>query len=129
MLQCRYMISIGGSIMIQNNKIDYVIKLAKGRQAFLMSKEENLYNQFNSLLQLYLEQLNFEEIKSLRAIMYLGQDETLNTKLTSDEIYEDYLNYLNSDLKNTTQQIKTEQILEKTPLGDYLEKGKRKLQL
>lgn len=115
--------------MIQNNKIDYVIKLAKSRQAFLMSKEENLYNQFNSLLQLYLEQLNFEEIKSLRAIMYLGQDETLNTKLTSDEIYEDYLYYLNSDLKNTTQQIKTEQILEKTPLGDYLEQGKLKLQL
>lgn len=73
-------------------------------------------------LESVLNSLDFEAIKTLQVIMYLGRDEDYNPKQTPEEIYRDYRNYFDKQGWKT-KSIEIGQMTEKFPLGSYLENG------
>lgn len=66
--------------------------------------------------------LDFEQVLSLKTIMYLGRDHDCDLSQPSDCIFNDYKNYLKS-LGTGKKEIEIEQMIEKTPLGRYLLEG------
>ncbi|MEK5149031.1 hypothetical protein MKX53_18790 [Psychrobacillus sp. FSL K6-4615] len=70
----------------------------------------------------YLSKLSFDDVKMLQTVMYLGRDKDYDSKLTPNEIYDDYLRYIGGNGWNT-KEIEIGQMTEKLPLGEYLTNG------
>lgn len=115
--------------MIAVNKIDDVIKLAQERKGIYENDKSVDYNTRNAKLEPYLQNLTFDEVKSLQVIMYLGRDEDYNPTLSSQGIYDSQFEYFDKTLGWNTQELEINQIMEKLPLADYLLNGKKILGL
>jgi len=114
--------------MITVNKIDDVIKLAQIKE---VTYNENSYASYSSLnleLETNLENLSFDDVKSLRIIMYLGKDEDHNRDLKPIKIYENSKKF-DETLDWKTKSLEIDQILEKLLLATYLINGKNILKL
>lgn len=68
-----------------------------------------------------LNELSFDEIKFLQALMYLGRDSFVEEieKYSGMELFDSVYNSLSWE----TQKIETDQISEKMPLDEYIQKG------
>lgn len=96
--------------------------LSKMAQFFENQKECTKSESYGKELESVLDSLDFEAIKILQVIMYLGRDEDYDPKQPPEEIYKDYRSYFDKRGWNT-KAIETGQMTEKVPLGSYLENG------
>ena len=114
-----------------------LIDVAKRIVAIANTREQNQQEGFFSLSNLnlsdydvtYVNQLTeilmnleLDEVMALQTIMYLGRDKDYNSNLTSDEIFLDYKNYIES-LGIKTKELEVRQMVEKMPLGKYITDG------
>lgn len=120
------------------NEFREVIRLAKGRRSAHeespeISTIETLKNMANVnykdeeteaelRLEEYLRTLDFETIKVLQTIMYLGRDKDYDKDLGPKEIYLRERSYFDNQGWNT-KEIEINQMVEKLPLDEYLESG------
>ncbi|MGE6679436.1 hypothetical protein [Bacillus thuringiensis] len=81
-----------------------------------------------NLLKNYMDELDFETIKVLQVIMYLGRDREYDKQDTPEEIYRKDREYFDSQGWNT-QSIETNQMIGKVPFDQYLEIGLEILQI
>ena len=114
--------------MISVNKIDAVIKLAQIKEVTYNENTYASYSSLNSKLETNLKKLSFDDVRSLRIIMYLGKDEDHSRDLKPIKIYEN-LKYFGETLDRKTKEFEIDQILEKLPLANYLINGKKILKL
>lgn len=85
-------------------------------------KHSDRYTQIYS----YLINLDFEDLKFIQTVMYVGRDNKFsNNQDTSEEIYKSKFNSLSWN----TQSIEAGQIAEKVPLANYLKAGLKILKL
>jgi hypothetical protein len=70
----------------------------------------------------YMTNLNFDDVKMLQTVMYLGRDHDYDKSLSPLDIYNDHLEYLGRDGWNS-KEIECNQMTEKIPLADYLKTG------
>jgi hypothetical protein len=70
----------------------------------------------------YMSNLNFDDVKMLQTVMYLGRDRDYDKSLSSLGIYNDYLKYIGRNGWNS-KEIEINQMTEKMPLADYLKCG------
>ncbi|GAB3797305.1 hypothetical protein [Virgibacillus kimchii] len=75
--------------------------------------KENLKN--------FLNALDFETIKVLQTLMYLGRDKDFHDNLSRREIYRRERNYFDNEVGWKTKEIEINQMVEKLPLDEYLE--------
>ncbi|MEB9611472.1 DUF3775 domain-containing protein [Bacillus cereus] len=91
-------------------------------QEFNRSSVGKEFAEKEQLLESYLEKLDFETIKTLQTIMYLGRDREYDKADTPEEIYRKERGYFDSRGWNT-KDIEINQMTEKAPLDQYLEAG------
>lgn len=94
-----------------NNDVDYQKYITKQKQ-----------------LEEYLNSLNFEQIKILQTIMYLGRDKDYNSDDTPEQIYKNQREYMD-DLGWKEKWIEINQIASKAPLDRYLKSGLKILKI
>lgn len=75
--------------------------------------ESDLYN--------FLNALDYETIKVLQTLMYLGRDKDYNKNLHSRDIYLRERSYFDNQVGWKTKEIEINQMVEKLPLDEYLE--------
>lgn len=124
-------------------EIDKVIELAKDREEkekeysnkyfptgiiplfenekFLNTIEYTAYQQAEGDLASYLNSLDFEKVKEIQTLMYLGRDVKCLEDLTAMEEFEQMYRTLNWQSKNNEIRV----IIEKLPLASYLLEGKK----
>lgn len=70
----------------------------------------------------YLHSLDFDEVKMLQTVMYLGRDQDYDKSLPPHLIYENEFNYFE---KNgwVSKEVEINQMTEKLPLANYLKSG------
>ncbi|PEJ54303.1 hypothetical protein CN676_08705 [Bacillus wiedmannii] len=89
---------------------------------FNRSPEGQELEKKDQLLESYLKGLDFDTVKIIQTIMYLGRDKDYNKEDTPEEIYRKERGYFDSQGWNT-QDIEINQMVEKAPLDQYLEDG------
>jgi hypothetical protein len=70
----------------------------------------------------HLNSLDFEDVKMLQAVMYLGRDRDYDKSLPPNAIYKNELDYFNRQ-GWASKEIEIGQMTEKMPLADYLKSG------
>ncbi|MFZ7942522.1 hypothetical protein [Neobacillus sp. 19] len=70
----------------------------------------------------YMMALSVEDVKMLKAIMYLGRDRDYDKSLSPFEIYNDYFEYIGKGGWKS-KEIGVNQMTEKMPLANYLKSG------
>ncbi|MGD1416415.1 hypothetical protein [Bacillus stercoris] len=97
-----------------------VINLAEARRELVDSGEDDTKEDIELLK--YVETLNYEDIKVLQTVMYLGRDRDYDKSMSTSEIYRDYRDYFDrKGWKN--QKVDAGQMTDKTPMGTYLIDG------
>lgn len=86
------------------------------------SEDNKLYKEKDKALTEYLDKLDFEQIKILQTIMYLGRDQDYDSNDTPEQIYKKQREYFDN-LGWNEKWMEVEKILEKAPLDQYLKKG------
>lgn len=74
-------------------------------------------------LRIYIESLDYETIKTLQVIMYLGRDMDYDREDTPDLILHKQRKHFDSLGWNKDKDIEVNQMVEKIPLGEYLRNG------
>lgn len=98
---------------IYNQNLKEVLKLARNN---------------NEGLEEYLLGLDFEIVKVVQTIMYIGRDRDYPENSTAEEIY--HYNRVGLDNQRwSTKDIEVSQIVSKAPLYDYLRTGFRILEI
>ncbi|MEC2390240.1 hypothetical protein BK709_04820 [Bacillus thuringiensis serovar shandongiensis] len=92
-----------------------IIDFSKSPEGQELAKKEEL-------LENYLKELDFDTVKNIQTIMYLGRDKDYNKEDTPEEIYRKEREYFDSQGWNS-QDIEINKIVEKAPLDKYLEDG------
>jgi hypothetical protein len=115
--------------MIAVSKIDVVISLATARERAYNLNPKTPSNTLDLPLETYLNNLSFDEVKSLQAIMYLGRDKDYDSGLSPQKIYDSQFEYFDKTLGWNKKDLEVNQMIEKMPLADYLLEGKRILAL
>mgnify|MGYP000956893989 CR=1 FL=1 len=95
-------------------------------QDFLKSPEGKEIQKKEKMLEDYLDSLDFEIVKIIQTIMYLGRDEDYNKEDAPEIRYQIMRDYFDSSGWNT-KEIEINQITEKMPLDIYLINGLRLL--
>ncbi|MFB8331281.1 DUF3775 domain-containing protein [Bacillus wiedmannii] len=95
---------------------------------FSKSPEGQELDKKEELLESYLKELDFDTVKNIQTIMYLGRDRDYDTLDTPEEIYRKERAYFDSQGWNTMS-IEINQMVEKMPLDRYLESGLEILQI
>lgn len=120
----------------RNNVLMKIIALAKERrevtadegvvtlstsaiQDYYDSEENDRERQLSSALYEYLLQLQFEEVKFVQTLMYIGRDESLEENVDAESLYKDVY----ASLRWDTQELEAEEIVDKMPLDEYLRRG------
>lgn len=80
----------------------------------IQSKKDALNN--------YMGSLNFDDVKMLQTIMYLGRDCDYDKTQSPLDIYNDHFGYIGGSGWKT-KDIEINQMTEKLPLADYLRSG------
>lgn len=98
------------------------------REEFRNSPEGKELSRRKKELDAYLDGLDFEVVKTLQVIMYLGRDRNYDKQDTPQEIYRKQRAAFDSQGWNT-KSIEINQMTEKLPLDEYLQDGLRILGL
>lgn len=88
------------------------------------SSEYQLCEQRENELREYLEALDFEIIKDIQSIMYLGRDSEYNQAETCQQRFASQRKYMDS-LGWHDKSNEIDKIVEKLPLAQYLKEGMR----
>lgn len=115
--------------MIAVNKIDDVIKLAREREDLYEREAKVYHNNLDDKLEEYLNNLSFDEVKSLQAIMYLGRDRDYDANLAPQQIYNSQFDYFDKTLGWNTKELEINQMVGKMPIAKYLIEAKKILKL
>ncbi|PFL14005.1 hypothetical protein COJ07_29250 [Bacillus cereus] len=75
------------------------------------------------LLNDYLNQLDFEVVKTIQVIMYLGRNRDYDEKDLPEEIYRKQRESFDKHIGWNEKRIEINQITQKVPLDQYLENG------
>lgn len=113
------------------NKAKKVMELSYIRRSLYQNQEglERLiqsdeYNKAEERLTEYIDELSFEDLKFIQAIMYLGRDTSLEEKAnySATELLKSQIEYLD---KNgwTTKEGEADHVQGKMPLDEYLKEG------
>jgi len=97
-----------------------IIKLAEKRRKFVENDQE--YTKEDVALDNYMDNLDFEDVKVLQTVMYLGRDREYNKDLSPNEIYKEEREYFDTN-GWVSKKVEANQMLEKTPLDQYLVNG------
>ena len=76
----------------------------------------------------FLYDLDYETIKQIETIMFIGREIPLDSEETPEQIYNNMRNEAN-ELKWSNKEGEIEYIISKAPLADYLKKGMRILKI
>ncbi|HDR4865722.1 TPA: DUF3775 domain-containing protein [Bacillus cereus] len=95
---------------------------------FSKSPEGQELDKKDELLESYLKELDFDTVKNIQTIMYLGRDKDYDVSDTPEEIYSKERAYFDSQGWNSMS-IEINQMVEKMPLDRYLEDGLEILQI
>lgn len=90
--------------------------------AFQDTVEGQKINALANELREYLQSLDFDDIKMLQIVMYLGRDQDYDTTLSPDLNYEDQFNYFENK-GWSSKDIEINQMTHKLPLAEYLKSG------
>ncbi|PIC82093.1 DUF3775 domain-containing protein [Sporosarcina sp. P1] len=113
------------------NKIKKVMELSYIRRSLYQNQEglesviqSDAYNKAEERLTDYMDELSFEDIKFIQAIMYLGRDTSLEEKAkqSATELLKSQLEYLGRN-GWTTKEGETDHVQSKMPLDEYLKEG------
>lgn len=96
--------------------------------AFYKSPEGQEVDRRTKLLKNYLDELDFDTIKTIQSIMYLGRDRDYDKQDEPEEIFRKEREYFDSQGWKT-KSIEINQMVEKAPLDQYLEDGLKILQI
>jgi hypothetical protein len=102
-----------------NNTISQELQNIKNE---VLSGQKSLIWRKEKALEDYLMQLDFEIIKILQTIMYLGRDKDYSNRDSPKDIYLEQRRYFDNE-GWTTKEIEINQMTEKLPLDQYLEEG------
>lgn len=103
-------------ISVESNGSDSITKLTD------ISYESNSSVEATANLRNFLMDLDFELVKIIQTIMYLGRDKDYDKRKRPQEIYKAESQYFDREGWNT-QEIEVNQIVEKLPLDYYLKDG------
>lgn len=101
------------------------------REVYELAKDKHTQDSINNkdkltkerkVLDDYLNSLDFEDVKMIQTIMYLGRDKGYTTNNSSEETYRKNREYMDNVGWND-KGIEVEQIIQKLPLDEYLEEG------
>ncbi|PGZ93498.1 hypothetical protein COE51_23865 [Bacillus pseudomycoides] len=95
---------------------------------FSKSPEGQEIKRRKELLKSYMDNLDFEAIKTLQVIMYPGREKEYDKQDTPEEIYRKEREYYDSQGWHT-KSIETNQMIGKVPFDQYLESGLEILQI
>lgn|SRR5699024_737242 len=79
-------------------------------------------NEMENKLKDYLDTLNFDDIKVIKVVMYLGRDKDYDKSLSTEMIYNSYFDYFNNQ-GWASKEVEIHQLTGKYPLADYLKSG------
>lgn len=108
---------------------EYWSKHKDGEAAELSWKPEDLWYSGKEMELLeYISSLDYEEIKTIQTIMYIGRDASC---MQEDGTYNYFKTRECMDKRgwNKDKKIEAMQMVEKVPLADYLRKGCKKINL
>lgn len=108
--------------LARDRHIQYNLNNKKEGIIDLMSIEDIEWSEEEKALDSYLNTLDFEDVKMIQTIMYLGRDKDYNRSSMPEEIYRENREYMDN-LGWTEKYIEVNQIVEKLPLDKYLENG------
>lgn len=91
-------------------------------QAFEATAEGQKINALAIELDDYLQSLDFDEVKMLQTVMYLGRDQDYDKSLPPHLIYENEFDYFEKD-GWVSKEVEINQMTEKMALADYLKSG------
>ncbi|MFB4471812.1 hypothetical protein ACDI16_02440 [Oceanobacillus caeni] len=96
-----------------------------------MAFDDYMNKDHENELELYnfLCALDFETVKVLQTLMYLGRDKDYNGNLTSKNIYLEERRYFDNQIGWKTKEIEINQMVEKLPLDEYLEEALKILRI
>jgi len=83
--------------------------------------ENQIYQEADRALEAYLNALSFDDIKDLQTIMYLGRGDGCEEGSGEYQFQDLRAEF---DRRWNTKEIEINQMSEKSPLGEYLIKGK-----
>lgn len=89
----------------------------------LQRYEDRKSGKYEDELEAYLHTLDFETIKVVQTIMYLGRDKDYKEITNGEERYKKERESLNKNKGWKTIDIEIDQIAEKMPLDKYLKEG------
>ncbi|MHC8516208.1 hypothetical protein [Sporosarcina sp. ITBMC105] len=113
------------------DKVKKVMELARTRRLLYKPQEgfervyqSDEYKEADKRLDKYLDELSFEDIKFIQAIMYLGRDTNSEEKekYSAEELLKSQIEYLDRN-GWTTHQGEADHMAGKTPLDEYLKEG------
>lgn len=87
------------------------------------AKENPEFERLDKELFNYLDSLDYETLKVIQTIMYLGKNNDYNRDLLGEDIYIDYRQYMDEIIGWNTKEEAVLKIDEKSQLADYLENG------
>ncbi|PER23511.1 hypothetical protein CN931_01355 [Bacillus sp. AFS054943] len=115
-------------VYYEQNVQEGVVYTLQEMSAFYKSSEGQELNEKKQLLKNYLEELDFDTVKTIQSIMYLGRDRDYDKQDTPEEIF--YKQREDFDSQGwQSKSIEINQIVEKAPLDGYLEDGLKILQI
>lgn len=100
----------------------------KSFHEYQKTEDYKLYKEKEKALEEYLLKLDFEQIKILQTIMYLGRDHNYNQNDTPEQIYKEEREYMDS-LGWEDKWREVNKIMEKAPLDMYLKNGLKILKI
>lgn len=77
----------------------------------------------------YLESLDYETIKTLQIVMYLGRDQNYNENDTPEELFRKMREHFDELGWHEDKELEINQMIEKAPLDKYLKDGLRILKI
>ncbi|WP_252502693.1 DUF3775 domain-containing protein [Sporosarcina sp. Marseille-Q4943] len=90
--------------------------------AFEATSEGRKINELAIELDNYLQSLNYDDIKMLQTVMYLGRDQDYDGSLHPHLIYKNEFDYFEKH-GWVSKEVEINQMTEKLPLADYLKSG------
>jgi len=87
------------------------------------SNNKKIVDKSESQLEKYMSSLDFETIKIIQTIMYLGKDEEYNKNDTPQQIYTKERSNFDHQGWNKDKNVEINQMVEKVPFDQYLLNG------
>ncbi|HEF5706433.1 DUF3775 domain-containing protein [Bacillus thuringiensis] len=115
-------------VYYEQNVPEGVVYTLQEISAFHKSSEGQKLEEKKQVLKKYLEELDFDTVKIIQSIMYLGRDRDHDKQDTPEEIFRKLREDFDA-LGWHSKSIEINKIVEKAPLDEYLEDGLKILQI